>query len=393
MPDRLQGFTQRTRVVIGAGSIETLAAHADRLDIKRIGVLMDPALVEGVVGQSIAQVQPEAAVLTTAPGEPTFDTVAATADALRDAGIDGLIAVGGGSTIDTAKLSRGLIATGASSVGKLPDLPIDSVLPLIAVPTTAGTGSEMGPSAVAVDPSTGAKVLVRVDALAANVAIADSTLTLSLPPMLTAFTGCDALAQAILAFVPATEGSISGNLAIVAIETIFANLLTAVRDGSNANARERMMLGSSLSAVAMFNSPMTYAGEHSFAEAVGPLVGIHHGHAVAVFLPLLAQYNREALANPFGEIARAARIAALDMSDNDASQLLVDRLHQLVVDLEIPPMDIGGGNHTVEELVHATQMHPGFDTNPRRIDERDAAAIIHAATHRSLTLTTEQGYR
>jgi alcohol dehydrogenase class IV len=356
---------------------------------------MDSALVVGPVGQTIRHLEPDSVVLSTAPGEPTFDTVAATADELRDAGIDGLIAVGGGSTIDTAKLARGLMATGASSVDKLPDLPIDpkDVLPLIAVPTTAGTGSEMGPSAVAADPSNAAKVLVRVDALAADVAIADSTLTLSLPPHLTAFTGCDALAQAILAYVPAMEGSISGGLAIRAVEIIFANLPTVVRDGTDSKAREQMMLGSSLSAVAMFNSPMTYAGEHSFAEAVGPLLGIHHGHAVAVFLPLLAQYNHAALAKPFGDIARGAGLAVHDMSDDDASQTLVTRLHELVVDLKIPPISIDARNQTIEGLVEATQAHPGFDTNPRPIHERDVAAIIRAGTRRQFVLDTERTYQ
>lgn len=379
MPDGDPGFAQRTVVVLGSGSIARLPGECRRLEMRRPAILIDPGLVAGPVAQRIGALLPDAPVIANQPGEPTFDSVAAAARSLEAAQVDGVVAVGGGSTIDTAKVARGLIAARVDSPKDLPEEIPQLVMPLIAVPTTAGTGAELGADAVVTDPDVADKVIIGRAALAADVAIADGDLTLSLPPSLTAYTGCDALAQAIFAYVPAGWDSVAGQLALRAMRIIFDALPRAVADGSDRDARRDLMLGSVLSAMAMFNAPPTYVGEHDLVELLGVALGVHHGHLVAALLPGVAEFNVEILEEPYAEIARELGFVEESASTRRAAAALVEALRRLVEDVGIPPLRAVVTVFPVDELVRRCERRGRLAQNPRPMRRQDAVAILAGA--------------
>lgn len=378
MPDRDPGFAQRTLVVVGPGTIETLDGHCRHLGSSRPVVLIDAALEDGLVGARIGALLPRSEVVAAPAGEPSFDSVSAVAEAVAATGADLVVAVGGGSTIDTAKLARGLIASGHESLRDLPPAFAREPMPLVAVATTAGTGAELGAGAVVADPEQQQKVLVKRQSLAAAVAIADSELTTSLPPHLTAFTGCDALAQAILAYVPAGDDSVAGHLALRALRLLYDHLPAAVEDGHDLEARSNVMLGAVLSAMAMYNSPPEYGGEHAFAEPLGTVLGVHHGHLVAAFLPGVAEFNVDALRPAYATIARELRLVD-GVDDRAAADALVSALRELVVRLRIPPLRERVEDFPADALAARCAQDEAFGLNPRPITHADAVGILAGA--------------
>jgi alcohol dehydrogenase class IV len=379
VPDRGSGFVQRTAIAVGLGSIERLPTEARRLGSVRPVVLIDAALAGGPIDARVRSVIPDAVVIPREGAEPSFDSVARDAALISDARADGVVAVGGGSTLDTAKLARGLLAARVADLAELPEILPAAPLPLVAVPTTAGTGAEIGAGAIVFDPRVDDKILIRRPELVADVAIADGDLTVTLPPTLTAWTGCDALGQAILAYVPAGWDSVSGQTALRAIRLIFDALPRAVENGLDREARRDQMLGSVLSALAMFNSPPTYAGEHVFAEPVGAALHVHHGFAVAAFLAGTVEFNVEVLADRFAEISLELGLAPHDTPPKEAAHAFADALRRWVVRLGIPSLRQLAPEAEVSALAARCARHDGYSLNPRPIGISDAEAIVRGA--------------
>jgi alcohol dehydrogenase class IV len=368
------------------GTSRNVPEYCDHLAITAPVILIDRALSAGAIGAGFKELLPGADVVSCPPGEPSSQSIAEIAAAVTDRKVDGIVAVGGGSTIDTAKLARGYVSAGVSSPRDLPDqLPV-APLPLIAVATTAGTGAEMGAGAIVFDPAADTKILVRRAELAADVAIADGELTLTLPPDLTAFTGCDALAQAILAYVGARWEAISGQMSLRAIRLIWSALPRAVADGRDPEARRDQMLGSALSAISMYTAPPTYAGEHVFAEPIGAALRIPHGRAVALFLPGTAEFNEAALAGPYADIARELGLADETAPDLDAARRFVEALREFVRGLEIPPLRESHPEADLSDLVGRSRQHEAWQDNPRPIGDDDAAAIVRGAADGTFSL-------
>lgn len=377
MPDRETGFVQRTRLIVEPGSIARVAEQAALLGMEKAVAIMDPALADSELTTAVVDLVGKERVLVRTGVEPTFDTVAAATAELAALGADGVIAVGGGSTIDTAKLARGLLAGGLTSLAELPD-ELEGVAPLIACPTTAGTGAEVGAGAVVYSPLADDKILIRRQALAADVVVADANLTLGLPSHLTAFTGLDAFAQALMAYAPAGPDAISGQVGLRAMRLIWSSLPTAVADGSNAQARAEMMLGSVMSALAMFNAPPVYAGEHVFAEPVGAAVKCHHGHAVAAFLPATAEFNLEPFRPRYAEVARELGLGRDGDSEQALAHTFPAALRKLVLSLGVPPLGEAMEDYDLDDLVRRCVANEAFALNPRVILEDDARQILRS---------------
>jgi alcohol dehydrogenase class IV len=376
MPDRRPGFVQRTALRVGPGTIAELPESASNLGMKHPAVVIDGSLVDTQVGTRLKSLLPGAAFVGCAAGEPTVHSIRDVMGRLE--GVDGIVAVGGGSSLDTGKVARALLA---AKTDRWQDLPpqIPAGLPLITVPTTAGTGAEAGAGALLYDPEAGDKVLVRRLGMAADLAIADGDLTLTLPARLTAYTGLDALAQAILAYVPATGDSISGQVALRAIKLIFQALPRAVENGADRGARADMMQGSIMSALAMFNAPPTYAAEHTFAEAIGPAAGINHGHAVAAFLVPMAEYNIDPLAARYAEIAGELGLVTAAVSSAKAAGAFVDALEALVGRLQVQPLSQVAKAWDAQALAERCKRHDGFAVNPRPIEDAAVVRILDCA--------------
>jgi choline dehydrogenase len=270
---------------------------------------------------------------TKAPGEPTASDVDVTTTMLHDTGAEMIIAIGGGSVIDTAKAARLCHATGltfsewSSSTRTFP-LPMTA---LVAVPTTAGTGSEVSGGAVITEASTGIKAGIAHPTLRPTYAVVDPELTYSVPPALTSYTGVDALAQAIAGMVARTRTPIGDALALEAIRLIGSSLVSAYRDGGNRIARSEMACASLLAGLTMNISDCS--AEHSLAQALGGMFGAPHGLTVGLVLAETLEREERYAAS---QLERVAHALSPRSRTEPTAQDAVRAVRQLLADLDFP---------------------------------------------------------
>ena len=268
-----------------------------------------------------------------------------------------VIGLGGGSCMDMAKL----VSLSLSFEGDLADfygefqVPAD-VIPIVAVPTTAGTGAEVTPVAVLADPRRDTKIGISSDKLIPHTAISDPALTLSCPANLTAISGADALAHAIEAYTlirnPATpdlplkqvfvgKNGLSDIMALAAVQHILPHLETAVKQGDNLSARSHVMLGSTLAGLA-FGSAGTSAA-HAIQYPVGAATKTPHGLGIGVLLPYVMDYNCQAAKQAYAILARQTGIATAADGDEVAARALIAEIRSLFAKIGIPKtlQDIG----------------------------------------------------
>ena len=236
--------------------------------------------------------------------EPVLEFVEEALTLLRAEGCDGVIAIGGGSVIDTAKATAALATNG----GRLPEYEgVDRFrappLPLIAVPTTAGTGSEATRAAVITDRQRNVKMLLMADALLPRAAADDPLLTLSLPPGPTAAAGLDALTHAVEAYLSRRAQPLTDTLALAAMRAIAEALPRAWRDGSDLRAREAMMTAQLQAGLAFSNSSVALV--HGMARPLGAYFGVPHGLANAMLLPEVLRFTLPAAPERFARIGEA----------------------------------------------------------------------------------------
>jgi alcohol dehydrogenase len=238
--------------------------------------------------------------------------------------------------MDTAKAAN-VLMTNSGTVEEWADKGFfnNDVLPLICVPTTAGTGSEVTYEAVITLSKTSTKVSVVDGArLAPKVALIDPELTLTVPPLVTASTGMDALTHAIEAYTCSYSNPISDGLALYAIETIAENIIKATENGSNLKAREEMIIGSLMAGMAFTNSFL--GAVHSLSERIGGFYDTPHGIANSIFLPFVTEYN---LSSNYSKHAKVAKCLGLDISqrtDEEASKMAVEKIFEMNEILGIP---------------------------------------------------------
>jgi alcohol dehydrogenase class IV len=300
-------FTFPNRIVFGAGSRTELGGELARLGVKRPLVVTDPGLeASGLCGAVVAGGGLEGAVLFSGVhANPTEEDVLGGLDRYQTGQCDGLVGLGGGSPIDAAKAIRLLVThpgsladyeltTGGS--GRITsDLP-----PMVAVPTTAGTGSEAGRGALIQVPRTGRKMIVLGTPLLPSVAICDPELTQGLPPALTAGTGMDAFTHCIESYLSTMFHPICDGIALEGLRYITRGLEAAVRDGSNAEARHAMMMGALLGGIS-FHKGLGVV--HALSHALGAEGRAHHGTLNAILLPHALRFNREAALPRLADIA------------------------------------------------------------------------------------------
>jgi alcohol dehydrogenase class IV len=283
-----------------------LTSELDRLGITRPLVVTDPGLLaSGLVEPVIAPLGKLAVVSGRVQANPTEEDVLAGLALYRDAGCDGLIGLGGGSPIDAAKAIRLLV----THSGRLADYDltqggqdrIKSSMPaMVAVPTTAGTGSEAGRGALIQLPQTGRKTIVLSPFLLPSTAICDPELTRDLPPALTAGTGMDALTHCVESFLSTTFHPICDGIAVEGLRSIFLGLETAVRQGSDSRARSEMMMGALLGGIS-FHKGLGVI--HALSHALGSEGRVHHGTLNAILLPHALRFNREAASARMADLA------------------------------------------------------------------------------------------
>ncbi|MGZ4481787.1 MAG: iron-containing alcohol dehydrogenase family protein, partial [Gaiellales bacterium] len=360
----------------GAESVATLPSVRRALLVTDVGV-RDAGITERVEDALAAAAI--ATVTTAVAGEPTEGDVARGAELLGEHGADVIVGVGGGSALDAGKAMN----VAAHNDGEIRSFEgFDRIpnpgLPFVSVPTTAGTGSEVGCGMVVADTGARRKYLIVDKKYWPALALLDPDLTVSLPPRATAWSGIDALAQAMGALVVTLAHPLMEPTGLGAVRLLGRNLVAVVEDGSDTRARLAMQLGSALAGFAMYNAE---AGlDHAFGEVVGGRFGVPHGASIAMFLPETTAFTVPAAEEMYARIAREISPDWTRLPDAAACERLVAWLSDLNAGFGIPSLGtFGAAEADIPELVHLTLEHFSASINPRQLRIEDAEAIYRVA--------------
>ncbi len=340
---------------VGGGAVDEIGEVVAGLGLARPLVVTDKFLVgTGAVDRMVAQLEAAGlhpAVFAETVPDPTTASLDAGVAAVAEHDADCVIGFGGGSPMDTAK-ALGLLARQGGHMRdyKAPRNNIGPALPVIAVPTTAGSGSEATQFTVISDSETDEKMLCPGLAFLPVAAIVDYRLTLTMPPRLTADTGVDALTHAIEAYVSRKANPFSDSLALVAIGTIGQVLRRVYADGQDAEARERMMLAATQAGIAFSNSSVALV--HGMSRPIGAHFHVAHGLSNAMLFPAVTEFSVDAAESRYADCARALGAASADASDATAAADLVVALKELCRDVEVPtPKSYGIDKQAWDEKV------------------------------------------
>lgn len=378
-------FNTVARIVNGHGSALGLGGELRNLGVARPLLVTDPGLVAiGLIQPVIDALQAdglEVQVFDQVREDPPESTVLEAAEQARTASVDGVLAVGGGSSMDVAKV----VAVLLGGTQALPDLyGVGQVsgkrLPLMLVPTTAGTGSEATPVAVITTGET-TKAGVSSPVLLPDVAVLDPALTLGLPPAVTAMTGVDAMVHAIEAYTSRhKKNPLSDMLALQALSLLSANIRTAVHEGSNSIARENMLLGACLAGQAFANAPV--AAVHALAYPLGGHYHIPHGLSNSLVLPSVMNFNANAACALYAELAEVVIGGPVPGSAEAKTQALIQSLRELIDDVGLPATLASARvpEADLEMLAQDAMLQQRLlVNNPRDVAYDDALAIYRAA--------------
>lgn len=326
-------------MLVGGGAVGQIAELLGKLGLSRPLVVTDPFMVKsGLLNRCLdplARAGIAAAVFSDTIPEPTDAVVVAGVAELRKGSYDCLIGFGGGSPIDTAK-AMAILATGDApmSAYKVPHVADSAALPIIAIPTTAGTGSEATRFTVITDEARGEKMLIAGLGALPLAAIVDYELTFSVPKRTTADTGVDAFSHALEAYVSKRANAFSDSLAVSAMALIGANLETAYHQPDNAAAREAMMLGAMQAGIAFSNASVALV--HGMSRPIGAHFHVPHGLSNAMLLPAVTRFGLQSALARYAEAGRRVGFAAAGDSDEAAAQKLADGLVRWNSVLSVP---------------------------------------------------------
>jgi choline dehydrogenase len=339
------------RISFGSGRFAELEEILDQLRARRPIAFVDPALRD--VGSIAGRLPSSVEITYVRHGEPTVTSIEAAGAYVNDARPDVIIAIGGGSTLDTAKGARLVSESGRSirdygwPVQERPVPPLQT--PLITIPTTAGTGSEVTGGAVFIDPDIGIKLAAVGPNNRAYASIVDPDLTHTLPRDPTLAGGLDVLAQAIGAITARTHTPVGDGIALEALRLVSRSLRTVVFDGSDVGARSEIACASLLAGLAM---NVSEAGtDHSLGHAVGVVLKIPHGLSVGLMLPEAMEHERQYVPERFERIADALGVPPAQVPDGSRA---VRAVRDLLTSLGAPSLrELGGEDAHVDELVDA----------------------------------------
>ncbi len=331
-------------MMVGGGAVRELPGVLAKLGLSRPLVVTDPYMVSsGLVRRCLDPMEAAGlhpAVFSDTVPEPTDVVIDAGAALLAAGSYDCLVGFGGGSPIDTAKAMTILASGRASGAGKhmrdfkVPVAADAAALPVIAVPTTAGTGSEATRFTVITDTERGEKMLIAGMAAMPLAAVVDYELSFTVPRRITADTGVDSLTHALEAYVSRRANPYSDVQALAAMRLIGANLRTAYAEPDNARAREAMMLGAMQAGIAFTNSSVALV--HGMSRPIGAHFHVPHGLSNAMLLPAITRFGLEAAEARYATAARTVGCALDRDSDAVAAGKLAEGLAQLNRDLDVP---------------------------------------------------------
>lgn len=335
-------FQTVKHLVHGTGSLDLLPEKLALLDrpVARLALITQPVMEEnGTIARVVAALAArdvEVRIVRGVEPEPTIENIETVfREQIAPFAPQAVLSIGGGSVLDAAKL----FAVRLTNDAPLRDwLGIDRIahpgVPMILVPTTAGTGSEVTPNAIVTLPDEALKVGIVSRHLLPQLVILDAALTFDLPQPITAATGVDAFVHALESYISTKANPVSDMFALESMRLIGANIVTAYRDGHDAPAREAMMLGSMYGGLAL--TAAGTAAVHALAYPLGGMFHITHGVANAMLLPHVMAFNASAVAGRLATVARTLGIADAATGEQAATQALIARLAEWTEVLRIP---------------------------------------------------------
>lgn len=384
--DRIVEMSYPTRVVFGTGALQRLPAQVERLQMRKPLVVADKGIVKSGLLSRLLDVLKGSGVahgiFDRVNPDPTEEDAFEGVAAYRGQRCVGLIAIGGGSPLDTAKLIQ-LLTTHQPPLSRYDDATggdrfvRDDLPPLIAIPTTAGTGSEVSRSAVATLKDTGRKTVIFSPHLIPKAAICDPELTVGMPRWLTAATGIDAFTHCVEAYLANALHPLADAVAIDGIGRVGAALEIAVEKGTHLAARGQMMIAAIEGAMAFQKG---LGACHALAHALTPTSRVHHGLANAIVLPAVLEFNRSACAARLAHVAVALGDNSLAREEMLASNA-IDRIRGLLSRIGIPQRlrDAGVREADLPLIAHKAFQDASHQTNPRKCSEEDLLGIAKAA--------------
>ncbi len=383
-------FYNPTKVVYEAGVATDLKPELDLIGITKYFIVSDHIINDLGLVQKVADGLVDAGFEVTGKyldvaQDARLKDVKKCADIVKASGAEGIISIGGGSVIDTAKAVNILFSVGGDLVDDYSGAhtltkPLN---PHVVIPTTAGTGSEVTMIAVIYDEENKEKLAFPDKFLLPNLAVLDPEMTISLPPKMTAATGMDALTHAVEAYVGPQASPISDAFAVGAIELIMKNLVTATRTGDDVDARGSMLIASTMAGISFTHSMCGCI--HGMAHATGGLYRVPHGIANGIFLPFGLEYNFEEIKEKLARLAPVMGEDTSGLSEDEAARLAIAAIRKLSKQLNelgalpIRLRDVGVPEDGLVAIAEGAINDGTSFYNPREMDEEELLPYIQNA--------------
>ncbi|MGQ9756659.1 MAG: iron-containing alcohol dehydrogenase [Actinomycetota bacterium] len=373
-------YKNYTRIIFGVNSVKDVGAEVDHLRCSRAFIVTDKGVeaaglvekVQKALGNRFVGIYDEC------PQDSGYHIANQATEIAREAGADCLVSVGGGSVIDTAKGMAILLKEG----GRLEDYSGFQLLtrpqtPHIAIPTTAGTGSEVTYAFVLKDYEKNQKLLYGDDYIIPNTAILDPVMTQTLPPMLTATTGMDALTHAIEAIHALQAEPISDTMAFGAIRLIMEYLPRCVENGDDLVARGQQQIAATMAGVAFSNAQVGLV--HAMAHSIGALSGVPHGMANSILLPYVMKYNMDECPDRYAFVAEAMGVKEKGMSDEEAADAAINAVWELTKRMGVPQKlrDVGVTEEVLPQAADMSLSDGSLVYNPKMIFEAEQVLEVY----------------
>jgi len=359
-------------VYLGRGALDNLSSEVQKLGAHKVLLITDAGVkaanLDKQVVDAIAEGGAEVDIFTGVEAEPSTGTVDRVGNLVREKGYQLLVGLGGGSPMDVAK-GASILAANEGSIKDYAGIELvpQKGIPTVLIPTTSGTGSEVTPNAIFAFKEEQVKKGIVSRYLLPKVAIVDPALTLSCPAHITAATGVDALVHAIESFTALKATPHTDMYALEAIRLIAENLRTAVFNGNDVEAREKMAMGSFFAGVSLANAGV--GAVHALAYPLGGKFHVSHGVSNALLLPRVMEFNCMGNLGKFAQVAEAMGEPVEGKSCREAAMLAVKAVKELVADVGIPQSlrEVGVAEEDIEFLTESAEQQTRLLTNNPRV--------------------------
>lgn len=383
LPEELIEFKLRTKIVYRVGAVEELPFELGELGAGRPVIFTDRGVIDAGILDYVKRVLEEsdieiAGIFDEVRQDALVSVINRAARFVRETGGDSIVAVGGGSVMDTAKGANVLVTGGEEDIAEHigAELVGRPMLPHVAIPTTSGTGCEVTWGAIIKNEEERTKTGFIEWYCAADVALLDPKVTLSLPPGLTAATGVDALTHAIEAYTSPYANPLADAMTLHAVRLVSRWLRRAVEKGDDLEARAYMQFAATVAGVGFFN---TMCGAvHACAHALGGMFDIPHGIANSIMLPVVMEYNRDHVAERYRDVAEAMGADVRGLTAEEAADAAIAEVRKLISEVGLPS-DLkvyGIGEEDLPELAEKAMQDIQMAFNPRPPEEEEILELF-----------------